>query len=86
MMSYNESNEQQQLLEGFPNSCYRIVSPILQKLIHDFAVCKHCSGKLLLVETFAYIKQPFWKLEPHISKRKHFLTDQTRTCRTCLHF
>ena len=35
----NENNEQQQLPEGFPNSCYKIVSPIfLQKLINDFAV------------------------------------------------
>ena len=32
--SYNENNEQQQLPEGFANSCYKIVSPILlQKLI-----------------------------------------------------
>ena len=27
--SYNENNEQQQLPEGFVNSCYKIVSPIL---------------------------------------------------------
>ena len=40
--SYNENNEQQQLREGFANSCYKIVSPVLlQKLINDFAVCKH---------------------------------------------
>ena len=44
-------NEQHQLLEGFANNCYKIVSPILvQKLINDFAVCKHYSGTLLLVE------------------------------------
>ena len=44
-------NEQQQLPEGFANTCYKIVSPILvQKLINDFAVCKDCSGALLLVE------------------------------------
>ena len=49
--SYNENNEQQQLPKGFANSCYKIVSLILlQKLINDFAVCKHCSGTLLLVE------------------------------------
>ena len=36
--SYNENNEQQQLPEGFANSCYKMVSPILpQKLINDFA-------------------------------------------------
>ena len=37
---YNENNEQQQLLEGFASSCYKIISPILlPKLINDFAVC-----------------------------------------------
>ena len=47
----NENNEQQQLLEGFANSCCKIVSPILvQKLINDFAICKDYSGTLLLVE------------------------------------
>ena len=52
--SYYENNEQQQLPEGFVNSCCKIVSPILlQKLINDFAVCKHkkhFSGTLLLAE------------------------------------
>ena len=56
--SYNENNEQHQLLEGFANSCYKIVSPILlQKLIADFTVCKHqkhCSGTLLLVEVVSH--------------------------------
>ena len=47
----SENNEQQQLFEGFANSCWKIVSPILlQELINDFPVCKHSSGKLLLVE------------------------------------
>ena len=47
----SENNEQQQLSEGFANICYKIVSPILlQELINDFAVCKHCSGTLLLAE------------------------------------
>ena len=47
----SESNKQQQLSEGFANSCYKIVSPIfLQELIKDFAVCKHCNGTFLLVE------------------------------------
>ena len=52
--SYNENNEQQQLPEGFANSCYKRISPILlQKLINEFAVCMHqkyCSGTLLLAE------------------------------------
>ena len=56
--SYNENNEQHQLLEGFANSCYKIVTPILlQKLINDFAVCKHqkhCSGALLLAEDVSH--------------------------------
>ena len=53
--SYNENNEQQQLPEGFANSCYKIVSTILlQKLINDFAVCKHYSGTLLLVEDVSH--------------------------------
>ena len=47
----SENNEQQQSSEGFANICYKIVSPILlQELINDFAVCKHCSRTLLLVE------------------------------------
>ena len=50
-MAASENNEQQQLSEGFANICYKIVSPILlQELINDFAVCKHCGGTLLLVE------------------------------------
>ena len=49
--NYHENNKQQQLQEGFANSRYKIVSPILfQKLINDFAVYKHFSGTLLLVE------------------------------------
>ena len=40
--SYNENNEQQQLQEGFANSCYKInLQILLQKLINNFAVCKH---------------------------------------------
>ena len=51
MKVWNEHNEQQQLPEVFANSYYKIVSPILvQKLITNFAVCKHYSGALLLVE------------------------------------
>ena len=50
-MAVSENSEQQQLSEGFANISYRIVSPILlQDLINDFSVCKHCSGTLLLVE------------------------------------
>ena len=35
--SYNGNNGQQQLLDGFANNCYKIVTPILlQKLTNDF--------------------------------------------------
>ena len=41
--NYNENNDQQQLPEGFANSCHIIVSPILLlELIRNFAICKHC--------------------------------------------
>ena len=50
----SESNEQQQLSEGFANSCYKIVSPfLLQQLVNETAVCKHSSGTLFLVEDVA---------------------------------
>ena len=53
--SYNENNEQQQLPEGFANSCYKIVSPILlQKLINDSVVSKHYSGTLLLLKNVSH--------------------------------
>ena len=57
--SYNENNEQQQLREAFANSCYKIVSPVLlQKLINDFAVCKHYSPirltSLIFAEKFEF--------------------------------
>ena len=49
--NYNKNNEQQQLSLGFANNCYKIVPTVLlQELINDFAVCKHCSGTLLLVQ------------------------------------
>ena len=51
LVAASENTEQQQLSEGFANICYNIASPILlQELINDFEVCKHCSGTLLLVE------------------------------------
>ena len=41
--NYNENDEQQQLSKGFANNCYEIFSPVLlQELINNFAVCKHC--------------------------------------------
>ena len=39
----SENNKEQQLSEGFANSCYKIVSPVLlQALTNDFAIYKHC--------------------------------------------
>ena len=49
-MAASENNEEQQLSEGFANSCYKFSPILLQELINDFAVCKHCSETLLLVE------------------------------------
>ena len=47
----NYKNNEQQQLSGFPNSCYKIVSPVLlQKLINNFAIWDHYSETLLLVE------------------------------------
>ena len=52
--TYNESSsdgddEQEEVCESFNNSSLKIVSPLLlQELINDFAVCKHCGGKLFV--------------------------------------
>ena len=49
----NENNEQ--LPKGLAISCYKTVSLIiLQKLISDFAVWKHCRRTLLLVEDVSH--------------------------------
>ena len=38
-MAASENNKQEQLSEGFANSCYKIVSiALLRELINDFAV------------------------------------------------
>ena len=71
--NHNENNDQQQLPEGFANSCYKIVSPILPpELISNFAVCKgcscYCSGPLLLAVNLSH---GFVGLELHISKSNH---------------
>ena len=54
MMSYNENNKQQQLLEDFVNSCNKMFHQFFyKKLINNFVVCKHqkhFSGTLVLVE------------------------------------
>ena len=51
LVAASGNNEQQRLSEGFANICCRIVSPILlQEVGNDFAVCKHYSGTLLIVE------------------------------------
>ena len=67
--------EQQQLLEGFTNSCQQlpIVFVLLQKLINDFAVCKDCSETLLLVED---ISHGFGNKTTYFKKKPHFLLDQ----------
>ena len=51
MAATSGNNKLQQISEGFANSCNKILSPILlQELINEFAVCKHCNGTLLLVQ------------------------------------
>ena len=78
MMSYNENNEQQQLPDGFANSCYKIVSQILlQNLINEFAVCKHYIGTLLLDED---VSHSFETRTTYFKKELHFLIYQPRTC------
>ena len=65
-------NEQQKLFEGFANSCGKIVSPILiQKLINDFVVCKHCNETLLLVEDATNSSHGFGNYNYHVSKSRH---------------
>ena len=66
LVAASENNEKQQLFEGVANSCQKTVSPILlQELINDFAICKHCSGTLLLIEDET--SSDGWKLEVNIS-------------------
>ena len=49
--SDGDEDEQEKVYESFNNNSLKIVSPLLlQELINDFAVCKHCGGKLLLCE------------------------------------
>ena len=50
LVAASEKNEQQQLSEGIGDSCYKIVSIILQELINDFAICKNWNRTVLLVE------------------------------------
>ena len=55
VMRVSNENKEQQLQEGFANSCCKVVPPFpLQKLINDFAVCKHYGGTLLLVENVSH--------------------------------
>ena len=62
--NYNKNNEQHQLPEGFVSSYYKIVSPdFLQELINNFAIYKHCSGKVLLQATF--LETTYFKKESH---------------------
>ena len=51
----NGQKQQQQLPKGFAESCYKTVSlTLVQKLINNFGVCKHCSGTLLIVEDVSH--------------------------------
>ena len=59
--SYNENNEQQQLPEGFANSCYKSFTN------SSTFICKHYSGTLLLAEdvSHSFGKTTYLKKEPH---------------------
>ena len=71
----SENNEQQQLSEGFASSYYKIASPILlQDLINDLVVCKHCSRTLLLVEDVTS-SHGFGNWTTYFKKEPHFLID-----------
>ena len=65
----SENNKQQQLSEGFANSCYKIVSPILlQDLINNFVVCKHCSGTWHTVQEIC--TQNIFLMQHHLGTSK----------------
>ena len=77
----SENNEQQQC---FAKSCYKKLSPIFpQELINDFAVCKHCSGTLLLVEDVTFVEDAtvLEARTTYFKKEQRFLIDEPRTCR-----
>ena len=49
--SSDVDDEQEEVCKSFNNNSLKIVSSLLlQKLINDFAVCKHCGGKILPCE------------------------------------
>ena len=79
----SENNKQQQLFEGFANSCCKIISPILlQQLINDIAVSKHARGTLLLAEDVAStVATALETRTMYFIKEPHFLIGQPRTCR-----
>ena len=79
-MAASKIDEEQQLSEGFANSCYKIVSPVLlQELNNNFAVCQHCSGTLLLVEDVTS-SHGLGNLN-YIFQKGATLFKQPRTCR-----
>ena len=77
----SENDEQQQLSEGFAVSWCKIVSLILlQKLINNFAVCKHYSRTLLLLLKMQLVATVLETRNTYLKKKPHFLIDQPRTC------
>ena len=75
--NYNANNEQQQLSEGFANSCYKIVSPVLlQKLtiLQSTSIAVVHFYLLKMQATVLKIRTIYFKKKPHV------LIDQPRTC------
>ena len=62
--SSDGDDEQEEVYESFNNNSLKSVSTLLlQELINDFAVCKHCGGKLLLCEDMVSSHRRMWKFE-----------------------
>ena len=80
-MAASENDEQQQLSDGFANSCYKIVLPILlQELI---TILRSVST---VVEHFYLLKMKLiakvWETRTtYLKKKPGLLIDQPRTCR-----
>ena len=75
--NYNGNNEQQQLSEGFANSCYKIVSSVLlQKLtiLQSTSIAVVHFYLLKMQATVLKIRTIYFKKKPHV------LIDQPRTC------
>ena len=77
--SYNENNGQQQLPEGFANSFFKIVTPILLQI----TFLPSASTKSTVAEYFYLLKMwaTVWETRTtYFKKEPLFLIDQPRAC------